>query len=261
MSTTPLTDAINALTQYANETTGASDTNLSDAVGTLVAGYGGGGSGWTTDGIATNSEPNGVITLGSSVTVLNAYALAGAPITRCIAPYVRTAGQYAFINAFTSTGRIEDTDFPLLSHITGVFEQCNFVYVNMPAVRGNIAYAFRNCQNLVEIHLPNTAYNIDRTCLGCRQLEIADLGKGNISNGASFQNCTALRTLVLRQTDQVQTLSAWSANCMGGIYNNPTESTIYVPSALIASYQTASNWSSAYAAGVTFTAIEGSQYE
>ena len=45
MSTTPLTDAINALTQYANETTGASDTNLSDAVGTLVAGYGGGGGG------------------------------------------------------------------------------------------------------------------------------------------------------------------------------------------------------------------------
>ena len=43
MSTTPLTDAINALTRYANETTGASDTTLSDAVGTLVAGYGGGG--------------------------------------------------------------------------------------------------------------------------------------------------------------------------------------------------------------------------
>lgn len=42
-NTTPLTDAINALTTYANETTGASDTNLSDAVGTLVSGYGGGG--------------------------------------------------------------------------------------------------------------------------------------------------------------------------------------------------------------------------
>lgn len=42
---TPLTDAINALTQYANETTGQSDTTLSDAVGTLVAGYGGGGGG------------------------------------------------------------------------------------------------------------------------------------------------------------------------------------------------------------------------
>ena len=44
---TPLTDAINALTTYANETTGASDTTLSDAVGTLVAGYGGGGGGLT----------------------------------------------------------------------------------------------------------------------------------------------------------------------------------------------------------------------
>lgn len=46
---TPLTDGINALTAYANEVTGASDTTLSDAVETLVAGYGGGGasSSWT----------------------------------------------------------------------------------------------------------------------------------------------------------------------------------------------------------------------
>ena len=40
---TPLTDSINALTQYANETTGKQDTTLSDAVGSLVEGYGGGG--------------------------------------------------------------------------------------------------------------------------------------------------------------------------------------------------------------------------
>lgn len=39
----PLTDAINALTRYANEVTGQSDTNLSDAVRTLCDGYGGGG--------------------------------------------------------------------------------------------------------------------------------------------------------------------------------------------------------------------------
>ena len=39
----PLTDAINALTTYANTVTGASDTTLSDAVATLAAGYGGGG--------------------------------------------------------------------------------------------------------------------------------------------------------------------------------------------------------------------------
>ena len=41
---TPLTDGINALTAYANETTGASDTTLSDAVGRLCEGYGGSNS-------------------------------------------------------------------------------------------------------------------------------------------------------------------------------------------------------------------------
>lgn len=39
---TPLTDAIEALTTYANEVTGASDADLSAAVATLAAGYGGG---------------------------------------------------------------------------------------------------------------------------------------------------------------------------------------------------------------------------
>ena len=46
-TTKPLTDAINALTTYANGVTGASDTNLSDAVRSLADGYGGGGSGLT----------------------------------------------------------------------------------------------------------------------------------------------------------------------------------------------------------------------
>lgn len=42
MAGTPLTDSIEALTAYANQTTGASDTNLSDAVYKLVQGYGSG---------------------------------------------------------------------------------------------------------------------------------------------------------------------------------------------------------------------------
>lgn len=48
---TPLTDAINALTTYANEVTGESDTNLSDAVYSLAEGYGQGGGVSITDGM------------------------------------------------------------------------------------------------------------------------------------------------------------------------------------------------------------------
>lgn len=40
---TPLTDAINALTTYANGITGKSDANLPDAVRSLADGFGGGG--------------------------------------------------------------------------------------------------------------------------------------------------------------------------------------------------------------------------
>lgn len=41
---TPLTDSINALTAYVNEVTGASDTTLSEAVNTLIEGFGQGGN-------------------------------------------------------------------------------------------------------------------------------------------------------------------------------------------------------------------------
>lgn len=256
---TPLTDAINALTTYANTVTGASDTTLSDAVGTLAAGYGGGG-GWSTTGIATKAEPYGEITLEDSVTTIADGALNGRPITRIYAANVTRA-----INgACSGSGltRIEATDMPKLVNITGGFENCtSLTYVKLTGAISSYQYAFRGCTSLVEAYFPNATANIDRTCNGCKSLQIMDCGSSNITNSTSFQNCTALRTLILRKTSGVQTLNAWSANCMGGIYNNPTASTIYVPQSLISSYQTASNWSSAYANGVTFKAIEGSPYE
>ena len=59
---TPLTDSINALTTYANEVTGGSDTNLSDAVHTLASGYGQGGGGASYDGIEVVYDSNGKVT-------------------------------------------------------------------------------------------------------------------------------------------------------------------------------------------------------
>ena len=256
--TQPLTDAINALTRYANEVTGQSDTNLSDAVRTLCDGYGGGG--WSTEGIATKAEPYGEITLDASVTKIADGALNGRPITRIYAPNVKTALNGACSN--TRLTRIEQADMPKLVNITGGFESCaSLTYVKLTGVIASYSYAFRNCSNLVEAYFPNATANLDRTCNGCGKLEIMDCGSSNITNSTSFQNCTALRTLILRKTSDVQTINAWSANCMGGIYNNPTESTIYVPQALIASYQADSKWSLAYSAGVTFLPIEGSEYE
>ena len=99
---TPLTDAINALTAYANETTGASDTTLSDAVESLVAGYSGGG-GWSADGIIAGTEPSGAIT--SIATTACFGALAGnSAITSLYLPLLETVNERSFnaMSALTS---------------------------------------------------------------------------------------------------------------------------------------------------------------
>lgn len=79
----------------------------------------------------------------------------------------------------------------------------------------------------------------------------------------AFANCYKLQTLILRKSDTICTLanvSAFNNTPIRG-YNSLT-GTIYVPSALISTYQTATNWSTIYGEGhVTFAAIEGSEYE
>ena len=96
----------------------------------------------------------------------------------------------------------------------------------------------------------------------CQQLVSADVGKTSTIAGNAFANCYKLQTLVLRKTGSICTLgnvSAFTNTPMRG-YNSLT-GTVYVPSALIATYKTATNWKTLYDGGtLTFAAIEGSQY-
>lgn len=69
----PLTQGINALTAYANEVTGASDTNLSDAVYTLAQGYNGGNSSASVtypdvDGKPLTASINALLTYANEIT-------------------------------------------------------------------------------------------------------------------------------------------------------------------------------------------------
>ena len=97
----------------------------------------------------------------------------------------------------------------------------------------------------------------------CQLLKACDIGSTAGIGRSAFANCYALKTLVLRKTNAVCTLAdvnAFLNTPMRG-YNNLTGK-VYVPSALISSYKTASNWKTLYNAGtVTFVAIEGSVYE
>ena len=146
------------------------------------------------------------------------------------------------------------------------FRYCNSLEsINLPNVTdvSSANYAFADCPALMELYLPKLSGWSSTTylCQNDTSLEIADLGViGNMTNNC-FNGCSSLRTLILRKTGSICTTNWATAAVFGGIQQNPTQSTIYVPSALIATYQTASNWKTLYEAGVTFKAIEGSIYE
>lgn len=232
-----LTDAINALTRYANETTGQSDTNLSDAVRTLCDGYGGGGE-WTSKGLADGTEPNGVIDLGDCTTVAS-YAFANRPaITGVIGNSVTSINLYAFQNC----QGIQSISFP------------NIKYIGMGP--------FDRCGALVSLNLPNLINANTLMCTQCGALEFVDFPKlERLDYSGVFRNCFKLSTLILRHSAVVPINNDVFVNTPFTGYQGRTAD-LYVPSDLISAYQSASNWSTILSNGyTTIHAIEGSEYE
>lgn len=219
----PLTDAIEALTTYANSVTGESDATLSEAVATLASGYGSGGI--NIDDIVSGSDfLSGDITL--TATIIRDYAFA------YLAP--------------TSTYKV-------------FAPNCTYIGHN----------AFRDNRQCTEVHLPAlTSYGATSYIFfapsSSRQnnlLELIDWGFCNVPGNWARYN-TNLTKIILRKTDSVATLTNIGSLQNTPFYTDGTGGTVYVPSALISSYQTASNWSTLYQAGTcSFEALEGSIYE
>lgn len=145
---------------------------------------------------------------------------------------------------------------------------------------------FRQYSKLTRLWLPNCqyitgGYAVTRTGLttlvlpsivqirsfgnfeNCNSLSAVDLGKDLTTlTEAAFNGCSSLATVVLRRTASVSPLG--HINVFNGtpFASGKAGGTIYVPSALISSYQAATNWSTLDGYGtVTWAAIEGSQYE
>lgn len=182
--------------------------------------------------------------------------------------------------AFRRCTEITTVDNPVITNdiCSSVFEGCSkLTFAEITTSMINPQYgdaSFRNCPLLEKIifhfsfqRTGNITFahwnmvandNVLHTIVFDIQKE--DLGF-NFNAGRMFHDTALLRNIVIK-CKKVATLNGgWNSNDWGGIYNNPTESTIYVPQALISSYQTATNWSNLYAAGVTFAPIEGSIYE
>ena len=228
---------LSALLTAANTKTGESDTTLTDAVQTLIDGYGQGGGGEDTlkallDNTVVSFEYSGsaVITqeLFRDKTALKNIKLSG----------VTLSGTNQFLGC-TSLER---------ARLDGVAS------LGTSAAFQN---AGRDATELV-IVLPSATSCPPDCFRGCNVNAVIDLGPNFTSMGnRSFYNNNFVGALILRSATVV---TCGNSNAIDALVRGKN-STVYVPQALISTYQTDTNWSLAYAAGVTFTAIEGSQYE
>lgn len=130
------------------------------------------------------------------------------------------------------------------------------------AISQNQSNMWQNCPNLESIEMPNYNTSLGQYALADNpKLTFADIGNCSQVVANAFKNASILNTIVIRRTSvcSLQNVSAFAGTpfASGG-----SGGTICVPSSLISSYQTASNWSTLHGYGtITWKAIEGSEYE
>lgn len=200
-----------------------------------------GGGGISIDGLATNSEPSGSISI--SATNVVAYAFYNRTgITSVSMPNTTTIGSYAF----QGCSNLVSVD---AKELTGVSNPNNWLWV------------FRQCTKLKNIALPKARSVPNGTFYGCSQLEAVDFTNASDLNQECFRNCTTLNTVVLRKTSAITTLG------LDIFKNTPFASggsggTLYVPQAMVSSYEADTNWSTILGyENNQILPIEGSVYE
>lgn len=132
---------------------------------------------------------------------------------------------------------------------------------NNPKLTKIREYALYNNTRIQRL-IARNCYDAGNNALrGCSALAFLDVALVNIKAGG-FADDTNIKTIILRKSDGICILINTSAFNKTPFASGGTGGTVYVPSALIAQYQQATNWSTLYAAGTcSFAAIEGSEYE
>lgn len=275
---------LSALLTAANAKTGESDTTLTDAVQTLIDGYGQGGGGnddiLITGQMGNNSYTFPQTSLGGcfafskgafSLTMPNLtsitvdYALQRSEIKSFSAPNLLTAQKYAFMQC-THLETVDAQNMQTVGQY--MFQGCSSLtkaFFPNSTVSDN---AFENCTSLLTAVFGNitTAW---KQCANCTSLTTAEIGTATrLTN--TFEGCSNLKTVILRQTSSVIPLYNMDVFKNTPFKSGGTGGTIYIPKALYdhlgdgtsLDYKAATNWSTYEGYGtITWAQIEGSQYE
>ena len=130
--------------------------------------------------------------------------------------------------------------------------------------------AFYNCTHLPSLVLPAFNDNFNQWMFyNCTSMEYVDVGAGLTGDKSiaanAFNGCSSLDTLIIRggtNGSRKMTLGNISAFANTPFASAGTGGTLYVPSALVSTYQSATNWSTILGyTNNSIQAIEGSIYE
>jgi hypothetical protein len=215
--------------------TGGTDPLTLDAMAEAIAAIEAGGGGGDLDAFI---EGNINKDFASNATKARAYLLQNANIETLSMPYATELSA----RFCSGCSKLKSISVPKVSRLSG--------------------NTFTNCNGLTEIYLPALTYLGNMDFEGCSNLKKADIGGelGTVA-AATFRSCKVFDTLILRRT-KVVGMANVSAFASSPFASGGTGGTVYVPSALIESYKTATNWSTLHTAGTcNFVAIEGSEYE
>lgn len=227
--------------------------------GKITISGGGGGGGITWDEIAMHTFAGDVVLSDANAVMYSAFR--GSQITSISAPNVTKLYNECFWDCF----ELRAIDMPLASsdssNASSLFRGCiSIESVFLPALTTLWNYCFKDCYALKTLVLPALTNSRQNNFDGCSALKTVDFAKIPNLTANFFNQSPLLDTVILRKSSVV---SLDNINAFTGAFaSGGAGGTLYVPSSLISSYQTANNWSTILGyANNQIKAIEGSIYE
>ena len=150
-------------------------------------------------------------------------------------------------SVFYNCYKLTTANFPVATSVgSDAFYNCSsLATVSFPVATSIGSYAFYNCSSLATVYFPSVIKISSAAFYNCYQLATASFPAVTSIMGSVFNRCYNLKSLYLTGSSVCAlTISgAFSSTPIGGYSTSAgTYGSIYVPTSLLTSYQTATNW-------------------
>ena len=141
---------------------------------------------------------------------------------------------------------VSDFNTENVTNMISMFQECSKLNnVSLPVCTSIGQQAFYYCSSLGQIYLPECTALNNNAFISCTKLSTASFPKcSNIRTGA-FSSCKKLESLYLMNTSVITiSTNVFTSSPMGQSSWLGHYGSIYVPQSLLATYQSATNWTS-----------------